>query len=61
MQNKILLVDDDPLGIDTLESILDGEGYEITSANSGEIALKKADELLPDLILLDVMMPGMDG
>ncbi len=61
MNSKILIVDDDPLGIDTLESILEGQGYDITSANNGSTALKKADELLPDLILLDVMMPGMDG
>jgi signal transduction histidine kinase len=61
MISKILIVDDDPLGIDALESILDGQGYNIVSANNGPTALKKADELLPDLILLDVMMPGMDG
>ena len=61
MTSKILIVDDDPLGIQTLESILDGQGYELTSANNGVNALQKADGLLPDLILLDVMMPGMDG
>ena len=61
MNSKILIVDDDPLGIDTLKSILEGQGYDITSANNGDTALQKADELLPDLILLDVMMPGMDG
>jgi signal transduction histidine kinase len=61
MKSKILIVDDDPLGIDTLESILAGEGYEIMSAMNGVTALKKADEFLPDLILLDIMMPGMDG
>lgn len=61
MNSKILIVDDDPLGIDTLKSILDKQGYSITSANNGAAALKKADEVLPDLILLDIMMPGMDG
>jgi signal transduction histidine kinase len=61
MNSKILIVDDDPLGIDTLQSILEGQGYDIASANNGRTALQKADELLPDLILLDVMMPGMDG
>jgi signal transduction histidine kinase len=61
MNSKILIVDDDPLGLTTLESILDGQGYDITSAEDGLTALKKAGELMPDLILLDVMMPIMDG
>ncbi len=61
MISKILMVDDDPLGIDTLESILEDQGHTLVSANNGPDALQKADELLPDLILLDVMMPGMDG
>jgi len=61
MNSKILIVDDDPLGIETLESILEGQGYDISSATNGASALEKADQLLPDLILLDVMMPGMDG
>jgi signal transduction histidine kinase len=61
MSSKILIVDDDPLGIDTLESILAEQGYDITSASNGPTALKKASEISPDLILLDVMMPGMDG
>lgn len=61
MSSKILIVDDDPIGLTTLEATLDGQGYDITSAANGLIALKKADELMPDLILLDVMMPFMDG
>lgn len=61
MTSKILIVDDDPLGVETLQSILNGQGYSLASANSGPAALKKADEFLPDLILMDVMMPGMDG
>ena len=61
MSSKILIVDDDPFGLTTLESTLNGQGYNITSADNGLTALKKADELMPDLILLDVMMPIMDG
>ena len=61
MTIKILIVDDDPLGVNTLESILEGQGYELTSAHNGETALQKADKIMPDLMLLDVMMPGMDG
>lgn len=61
MNSKILIVDDDFAGRATLEAILDGEGYELEFAQNGEAALKKAVNTLPDLILLDVMMPGMDG
>jgi signal transduction histidine kinase len=61
MQSKILIVDDDPLSITTLESILDGQGYAISSAHNGPTALKNADTIMPDLILLDVMMPMMNG
>lgn len=61
MVNSILIVDDDYLSLATLESILDGQGYNIISANNGSEALQKADALMPDLILVDVMMPIMDG
>lgn len=61
MKSKILIVDDDPAGIATLESILDGQGYEMLSAQNGTAALRMADEWMPDLVLLDVMMPGMNG
>jgi signal transduction histidine kinase len=61
MTSKILIVDDEVSGIITLEAMLEGEGYEVESARNGESALKKAENILPDLILLDVMMPGMDG
>src|SRR5215207_10166777 len=61
MISTILIVDDEPAGLHTLESILDGQGYRIEMAGNGVDALEKARELLPDVILLDVMMPGMDG
>ena len=61
MNPIILIVDDEPLGLATFESHLDGEGYRIETAQNGKEALTKADALTPDLILLDVMMPGMDG
>ena len=61
MSSTILIVDDEIAGLHTLESILDGQGYQIVMAQSGPEALKKTRELLPDVILLDVMMPGMDG
>jgi len=61
MTSIILIVDDDPAGRQTLESILDEQGYHLEMAENGLQALEKARELLPDVILLDVMMPGMDG
>ncbi|MBL8103027.1 MAG: response regulator [Anaerolineales bacterium] len=61
MSSTILIVDDELAGLHTLESILDGQGYQIVMAQNGPEALKKTRELLPDVILLDVMMPGMDG
>ena len=57
----ILIVDDEESGRQTLESILEGQGYQLAMAENGEQALEKARQILPDVILLDVMMPGMDG
>ncbi len=58
---KILLVDDDPDIIELLEYNLEKEGFEIQSANDGIKALEIAKTFLPDLVLLDIMMPKMDG
>ena len=58
---KILLVDDDPDVIEILTYNLSNLGYEIFSANDGIKALKVANEILPNLIIMDVMMPNMDG
>jgi DNA-binding response OmpR family regulator len=57
----ILIVDDEPISCETLEALLLGQGYHITYVHNGEEALVQALQLEPDLILLDVMMPGMDG
>jgi putative two-component system response regulator len=61
MTSTILIVDDDVAGQLTLESILDGQGYVLEFAENGVQALEKISRLTPDIILLDVMMPGMDG
>ncbi|NAT39592.1 two-component system response regulator [Pseudomonas syringae pv. actinidifoliorum] len=57
----ILIVDDDVHVRDLLEVLLQNQGYETLTAESGEQALAMVDERAPDLILLDIMMPGMDG
>ncbi|TAN48692.1 MAG: diguanylate cyclase [Methylococcaceae bacterium] len=57
----ILIVDDNPQNLKVLGAILIEAGYGIHIAQSGEQALKAAETMRPDLILLDIMMPGMDG
>lgn len=58
---SLLLVDDTPTNVLLLETILKKEGYKLFTAYSGESALEKTRTCNPDLILLDVMMPGMNG
>ena len=60
-QRKILIVDDDRLNIRILGGILRTEGYLLAEADSGESACDAYARFLPDLVLLDVMMPGIDG
>ena len=58
---KILIVDDEPDIIEILKVNLENEGYKVFSAENGKEALKLADQHLPNLIILDLMMPIMDG
>ena len=58
---RILVVDDQPANLRVVGALLSRNGYEVLSAANGEQALAIASETLPDLILLDVLMPGMDG
>lgn len=58
---KIMVVDDEPDIVYVVSKMLEKEGYEVVGAASGEEALDKLNEEKPDLILLDVMMPGIDG
>ena len=57
----ILLVDDSPINLDLLKETLDGLGYRLLEAINGPMALEVAHREIPDLILLDILMPGMDG
>jgi sigma-B regulation protein RsbU (phosphoserine phosphatase) len=61
MHEKILLVDDNTENLQVLSQTLEGRGYEIFVATNGETALAIAAKVLPELILLDVLMPGIDG
>ncbi len=57
----ILIVDDNAANVDILRARLTSQGYEILTAEDGEQALASARENTPDLILLDIMMPKIDG
>lgn len=59
--NYILIVDDVPLNLQMLGGLLQSKGYEVAPASSGAIALEMAQTQTPDLILLDIQMPEMDG
>jgi len=61
MAKKILLVDDEPDILDFVSTRLRSWEYEVITASDGEKALAAARDQMPDLILLDVMMPGKDG
>ena len=59
--HRILIVDDEPNIVLALELLMKKEGYEVHTVADGERAVQAAKELRPDLILLDIMMPKMDG
>lgn len=58
---KILVVEDDPVILETVEYNLTRQGYEVDMAENGRVGLDKARHNKPDLIILDVMLPGIDG
>ncbi len=61
MSARILLVDDDPNLLNVLKYRLELQGYNVSIASNGHMAEQRAEEEQPNLVLLDVMMPGMDG
>jgi DNA-binding response OmpR family regulator len=61
MHTPILVVDDDPNALDIVRTYLEAQGYSVATASNGNEALAMLDEVRPVLVLLDVMMPGMDG
>ncbi|OHD05778.1 MAG: hypothetical protein A2086_12390 [Spirochaetes bacterium GWD1_27_9] len=58
---KILIIDDDNMGLEVISSIIQKAGYTVTSVNSAKLAIAILKDFTPDLILLDLMMPEMDG
>ena len=61
MQATILVIEDEPDALELLQFNLKGRGYKVISAESGEKGLQKANAHLPDLVVLDLMLPGLDG
>ena len=61
MARTILIIDDEESIVRSLDGILSDEGFEVVSAKSGQDGLEKIEEMIPDLVLLDIWMPGMDG
>jgi DNA-binding response OmpR family regulator len=58
---RVLVVDDDPPSVKMISFLLREEGYDVTSADNGMVALQSVDREVPDLVILDVMMPDLDG
>jgi CheY-like chemotaxis protein len=64
VENKhatILVVDDNRDNVEIMRALLESRGYTVAEASDGKMALAKLEDIRPDLVLLDVMMPGMDG
>ncbi len=61
MADKVLVVEDEPALLDTLIYNLNRQGYQVESASDGEEAVQLARQSHPDLIVLDIMLPKLDG
>jgi len=61
MAKRILLIEDDPSVLRAISYMLEKEGYDVLTAMNGLVGLRKAKEENPDLLVLDVMLPGIDG
>jgi len=61
MPLRILVVDDEPINLKLVSRLLEIEGYEVITAQSGDASLRLIEQTPPDMALLDVMMPDMDG
>lgn len=60
-RGRILLVEDNPLNLKLVRDVLGAAGYDVVAATSGEDGLRVAEELPPDLVLMDLQLPGIDG
>ena len=58
---KIMVIDDEPDLLEVVKLILESDGYQVVTAGSGQEALNRIEKDMPDLVLLDIIMPRMDG
>ena len=61
MKKKILIIEDEPDVVNAVKALLEAKGFEVSAAADGEEGLKKARATLPDLVLLDLMLPKLSG
>ena len=61
MSNVILIIDDETTTLKLVKMVLEREGYQIFTAKNGADGLRKAEEIKPDLVILDIVLPGIDG
>ena len=59
--NQILIIEDNPMNLELATDLLEANGFAVASAQTAEEGLRLARELLPDLVLMDFSLPGMDG
>ncbi len=59
--SKVMIVDDSPVDLQNLKTIVSGAGFQVVTATDGDDAYKKARQYMPDVILMDVVMEGIDG
>src|SRR5207248_3195738 len=60
-RNRVLVVEDNPSNLDLARMVLEGNGFSVDTASNGQEGLEKARHLRPDLILMDMQLPGVDG
>ena len=59
--NSVLVIDDDPVVCAVVAGVLEGDGYSVTSAGDAQTGISRYGELNPDLIIVDILMPGKEG
>jgi DNA-binding response OmpR family regulator len=59
--NSVLVIDDDPVVCAVVAGVLEGDGYSVTSAGDAQTGISRYGELNPDLVIVDILMPGKEG